>query len=384
MSTILKIRKTYKYRLYQSKNDFFLYEQLNIAGMIWNHLTALQKRYYRRFGNHIPLHRMQNYTAKLRMKTQRFSYWRKLGSQALQELCQRHETAYERFFNKQGGLPRFKKVKKFSSFILKQSGWKLGEDTHIRGSKRHPKWTGHIAINGIIYKFVKHRPLAGEIKTVRIKRDAANRLWVCFSVLESVTIENTSSTGKIGGFDFGLRTFLTTDEGYAINSPQFFRKDLPRTRQIQRRISRKSKDSINQREGKKHLARRHIRVTDKRRDFHYQLAHELCDLYDVLVFEDLNIAAMKRLWGRKVSDLGFAKFIKIIEWVALKRGKRLILVDRWERTTGKCAACGHQQTLGLQERTFSCKQCSLVIDRDQNAAKNILALGHQRILREAK
>ena len=93
MPTILKIHKTYKYRLYHSQHDFLLHEQLNIAGIIWNHITALQRRYYRRFGKHISLNRMQKHLAKLRMKRQHFHYWRKLGSQAVQELCQRHEEA---------------------------------------------------------------------------------------------------------------------------------------------------------------------------------------------------------------------------------------------------------------------------------------------------
>jgi putative transposase len=383
MPTILKIRKTYKYRLYHSQHDFLLHDQLNIAGIIWNHITALQRRYYRRFRKHITLSRMDKYTAKLRMRTQRFHYWRKLGSQAVQELCQRHENAYECFFNKKGGLPRFKKVKKFSSFVLKQAAWVLGEDSHKRGGQKHPKWTGHIAINGIDYKFVKHRPMAGIIKTVTIKRDAANRLWICFSVQESLEIEDPSSTGKSGGFDFGLRTFLTTNSGQSIEAPEFFKADLPRMRQIQKQVSKKVKNSQNQVKGKKHLARRHIRIADKRRDFHYQLAHELCKAYDMLVFEDLNIAAMKRLWGRKVSDLGFKQFLKILEWMTFKTGKKLILIDRWERTTGICSACGHRQQLRLDERRFCCEQCGFNLDRDHNAAKNILEAGHRLILSQS-
>jgi putative transposase len=280
-------------------------------------------------------------------------------------------------------LPRFKKVKKFSSFVLKQSGWKLGEDSRKRGGEKHPKWTGHIAINGIDYKFVKHRPMAGIIKTVTIKRDVANRLWICFSVLETLQIEDQSSTGKSGGFDFGLRTFLTTDSGQPIEAPQFFKADLPCMRQIQKQVSKKVQGSQNQRKGKKHLARRHIRIADKRRDFHYQLAYELCWHYDILVFEDLNIAAMKRLWGRKVSDLGFKQFLEILGWIVFKQGKRLILIDQWERTTGICSGCGYRQQLSLQERRFCCEQCGLDLDRDHNAAKNILEAGHRLILSQS-
>jgi putative transposase len=139
MTSIIEVRKSYKYRLYASRHDFRLHDTVNIAGIVWNHITALQRRYYRLFKKHISESRMKNYTAYLRMKTKKYAYWRQVGSQAVQELCERHEAAYQRFFQKKGGLPRFKKVKKFRSFVLKQSGWKLGEDSHKRGGEKHPK-----------------------------------------------------------------------------------------------------------------------------------------------------------------------------------------------------------------------------------------------------
>jgi putative transposase len=379
----MEVHRTYKYRIYKSKNSLRLHDALNISGIIWNHITALQKRYYRLFGKHFSESRMKRHIAFLRMKTQRYSYWRKLGSQAVQEICERHEGAYNRFFNKKGGLPRFKKVKKYSSFTLKQKGWKLGEDNCVRGSHKDPKYTGHIYIFGKHYKFVKHRPLRGKIRTITIKRDVANQLWICFSVIEEINIPNRISTGKSGGFDFGLKNFLTTDEGQTIDAPQFFKFDLPRLRQIQRQVSKKVKESRNRQAGQQHLARRHIRIADKRRDFHFQLAHQLCDIYDILIFETLSIEGMKARWGRKVSDLAFNRFITIVQWVARKRGKWVIFIDRWEPTTKKCSQCGYCQQLPLSERTFCCPQCGLVLDRDQNAARNILALGHQRLLSQS-
>jgi len=383
MTSLTQIRRTYKYRLHTGLRDAHLRDKINIAGILWNHLTALQKRYYRRFSQHIALSRMKQHIARLRMKTVRYHYWLHVGSQAVQEICERHEAAYQRFYDQKGELPRFKKVKKFTSFVLKQAGWKLYPDTHPRGGNKHPKYTGHITIQGIRYKFVKHRPMQGEIKTVTVKRDTAGRLWVCFSVVENMVIEAETSTGKIGGFDFGLKMFLTTDEGEHIASPQFFKADLPRLRQIQRQVSKKNPISGNQQAGKQHIARRHIRIDDKRRDFHFKLAHDLCNQYDTLVFEDLNIAAMKRLWGRKVSELGFAQFLRILEWVAFKRGKAIVKIDRWERTTGKCSGCEHRQTLTLAERTFVCENCGQVLDRDHNAAINIRELGHQLILSQS-
>lgn len=382
MSEIIEVYKTYKYRLYISKHDFLLYDSINISGIIWNHITALQKRYYRLFGKHIVSGRLQKHIAYLRMKTSRFGYWQKVGSQSVQDVCQRHDRVYDRFFKKEGGLPRFKKVKKYTSFTLKQAGWQIGEDTHKRGGKKHPKFTGHITIFGQEYKFVKHRPMNGEVKTVTIKRDVAERLWVCFSVVEKIVIEDEISTGKSGGFDFGLKTFLTTNEGETISSPQFFTQDLPRIRAIQHHVSKKVDDSKNKINGKKHLARRHIRVADKRRNFHFQLAHILCKQYDVLIFEDLNLEAMKRLWGRKISDLGFATFIEIVKWIAKKQAKRVVIISQWEPTTQKCSSCGHRQKIQLEERRFSCENenCGLVLDRDHNAAINIHEAGHRFIL----
>jgi len=90
--------------------------------MIWNHALALQRRYYRLTGKYISISVLQNHIAYLRMHTQRYGWWKRLGSQAVQEICQRLDTAYQRFFKKQGGLPHFKKVKKYKSFTLKQAG----------------------------------------------------------------------------------------------------------------------------------------------------------------------------------------------------------------------------------------------------------------------
>jgi len=385
MPKIVDVNRTYKYGLYDNREaNRRLHDTINISGIIWNHITALRKRYYRLTGKHLASARLQAHVSHLRMKTQRFGYWRLVGSQAVQDICQRHDKAYARFFKKEVGLPRFKKVKTYTSFTLKQSGWTLGADSAPRGGHKHPKWTGQITILGEVYKFVTHRPMQGDVKTVTVKRDAAKRLWACFSVVERISLEEETSTSQIGGFDFGLKTFLTTNDGIQIDAPQFFKQDLPQFRTIQSRVSKKDKGSQNQIKGQKHLARRHIRIADKRRDFHFQLVHLLFKHYDTLVFEDLNIDGMKRLWGKKVSDLGFAQFVKIAQWMAVKHGKRVVIIDRWERTTGQCSGCGHKQTLTLADRVFQRERCHVHLDRDHNAAINIFEAGHRLILSQSE
>jgi putative transposase len=219
--------------------------------------------------------------------------------------------------------------------------------------------------------------LGGIIKTITIKRDTLNRLWVCFTVQETIAVPEEASTGQIGGFDFGLKTFLVDEQGQPYKSPQFLRQELHRIRVLNRELSRKQPGSHNRERARRLLARAHIRIADKRRDEHFKLAHDICEIYQAAVFEDLNLSGMKALWGRKVSDLGFAKFLKIMQHVARKRGVIFAQCERFERTTQKCHACNHRQVVTLDERTFYCQnpECGLVMDRDQNAALNILRAG---------
>ncbi len=356
MSNSTVVRRMYKYRLYRAdKKDRKLRHKLFVASTIWNHFIALQRRYYRLTGKYISPDEMNRHVLKLR-KTQRFALWRDLYSQCCQDVCRRVDDAYQRFFNKLAkGRPKFRKAKRYSSFTFPQSGYKVEENV--------------VTIDGVTYKFVKHRELGGQIKTLTVKRDAVGRLWLVFSVVENLQIE-PSSTGKSGGFDFGLKTFLTDDEGRSYGNPQFFAQNIRKTRQLNRQLSRKVEGSKRCKRAKRALAKHSADVANARRDFHFKLALRLCDEYDVLCFEDLNLQGMKALWGRKVSDLGFASFMNILEWVAFKRGKRVVKIDRFLPTTKTCSGCGQKHPLTLRDRTLAC-DCGLTIDRDHNAAINI-------------
>lgn len=360
----MKVRRTYKYRLYTSKRDKHLHQQIDVSGIIWNHSLAVQRRYYRLTGKYINRYRLMSHIGKMR-RTERFGYWRLVGSQAVQEVVERLDKAYMRFFaylrgklSIKTGPPRFKKVKKYKSFTLKQSGWKLLGGNRIR-------------LNGKNYKFALSRPVGEEIKTVTVKRDSAGRLFVCFSVIEEVNPASAVSTGKIGGFDFGLKTFLTDDEDGTFKSPEFLKANLPTIARLNRQLARKQKDSGNWKKAKRQLALAHARVADERRDAHFKLAHTLCDAYDVLGFETLNLRGMKKLWGRKISDLGLSQFMLILEHIARMRGMQVVKIDQWSPTSQTCSGCGRRQSIELRERWFVCAACGLEIGRDHSAARNI-------------
>lgn len=365
-NSTLRIRRTYKYRLYTHKRNRHLHEQINVAGLIYNHCVALQRRSYRLYGGYIPKSRLQSHIAKLRKRN---SNWQKLGSQAVQQIVERVDNAYQRFFKwaktRQGprcSPPRFKKVRKYPSFTLKQAGWKLLEGNRIK-------------MGNVVYRFVKSREIEGQIKTVTVKRNSLGKLYLCFSVVQEQPQVNEAATGKIGGFDFGLKTFLVDQDGNEYLSPQFLKAALKDLKQASRNLASKRKGSNNRRKARLNLARKHEKVSNKRRDQHFKLAHRLLDQFDVLVFEDLNICAMQRLWGRKVSDLGLADFLSILEYLSAKRGKRVLKLDRFEPTTQVCSECGQRQEMPLRERTYQCGGCGLELDRDHNAARNIYRVG---------
>jgi putative transposase len=268
-------------------------------------------------------------------------------------------------------------VRQRISFTLKQSGWKLlryNEHKALPNNKSR-RARGVVDIQGEQYKFVQHRPMYGTVKTVMIKRDAADRLWLIFSVVEQMELPEATTPSRVAGFDFGLKTFLTDHTGREYTSPLCHQHALRRLRVVQSRKDKKRHQSNNRRKAALYLARMHIGIADQRRDAHFKLAHELCKQYDVLYFEDLNIEGMKALWGRKVSDLAFSKFMAILKHIAMKQGKIVLEIGRFERTTGKCSKCGHIQAMTLRQRVFGCQECGFVLGRDHNAAINILNAG---------
>jgi len=358
------MRTTFKYRLYRSKRDKHLIEQIEVAASIWNHSVALTRRYYRIYGKYPGANRLMKHIARLRRRN---PYWQKLGSQAVQDVIQRLDRAYWRFFSDpKAGRPRFKKRERYSSFTLKQAGWKYPGGNRIRIGKHN-------------YKFVLSRPIQGEIKTVTIKRDRVGRLWICFSVVteeQPKTPAPHEAVMRPVGLDFGLKCFLTLSDGTKIQSPEFFRRGLQEVRKAHRALSRKQRGSNNYRKARVRLAKVYDRISNQRRDWFFKTAHALCERYDFIALEDLNIEGMKRRWGRKVSDLGFGEFVSILEHVARKRGVRVAKVARFFPSSRRCSCCGWvKENLSLADREWTCERCGTVHDRDENAAINICREG---------
>jgi len=344
--------------------------QIGIAGIIYNHCIALHKRYYRLFGNHLKKNQLQKHLTKLK-KLGKYEFWNLVGSQAIQEITERIDKGYKRFFEyvkarKAGKVrervspPKFRKVKKYKSFTLKQAGWKLAKDNVvIINKKRH--------------KYAKSREILRLIKTVTVKRDSVGDFWISFSCEVESNGSDRVVTGKSAGFDFGLKTFLTSSENTeTIESPLFHRRALTDLKQANRNFSRKKNGSNNNKKARTHLARVHRKVAFHRDEYQWKLARNLALVHDYLFFEDLNIRAMSRLWGRKIHDLGFSDFMKKLKSKANEFKAVIHKIDRFYPSSKTCCNCQHiKEELSLKDRSYECLRWGITINRDKNAAINI-------------
>jgi len=355
--------KTLKFKLYEHKRNRYLKRMINAAGVIYNHCIALHRRYYKMWGKHLNCAKLQSHIAKLRKRN---LFWQSVGSQAVQDICQRIEKAYQLFFKHNKACvrpPGFKKVKKYKSFTLKQAGYKF-----LGGNR--------VKIGNRVYQFWKSREIEGTVKTLTIKRTPLGELFMVVVVDDVVELEIKFTTGRIAGFDFGLKTFLTCSDGSSIESPQFLKQSLNTINKASKQHSKKLKGSSNRERARKNLVRKYEDISNARRDGAWKLAHDLTNRFDVLCFETLNLKGMQRLWGRKISDLAFGEFLQILEWIAKKKGNQVIFIDQWYPSSKTCCNCGHVlEKLDLSVREWRCPSCQSVNGRDENAAKNICAVG---------
>ncbi len=304
-------------------------------------------------------------------------HWKCLPSQAIQCELKRIDMAYQRFFNKLGGRPHIKPKHKFRSITFPSlAGLKI-ENNHITITFREwdidkSKWK----FKRVTYSFHKHRDWKGEIKRITIKRDKCGDYWLCITT-DATATEILPTTGKSVGADFGMKdAYLTLSTGEKGQSPQFHKQSLNTLRQLNKAVSRKVKGSNNWWRAVRALARLYSKVSNQRRDWHWKLATDLCRRFDAIATETLNLDGMKRLWGRKVSDLAFYQFLEILKSKCSKHKREFVQVGQWTATTKPCSDCGyHNDNLSLRDRQWTCPKCGSHHDRDINAAINILRAG---------
>jgi putative transposase len=303
-----------------------------------------------------------------------FSFAARLNSQARQAAADRAWSAIARFYDnckqhKSGkkGYPRFQHDNR--SVEYKTTGWRLEPDG------KHITFTdgcniGRLRLVGNKGQRIEEYPIK-LIKRVRIVRRADG--YYCQFAVDAQRHIDHLPTGKQVGIDMGLKEFLTDSEGQTVANPRHLRKAEKRLKKLHRRLSRKQKKSQNRKKARKALAKAYLKVSRQREDFARKTANALVTSSDFIAYEDLKIANMVRnhSLAKSISDASWGRFLTWLTYYGHVHDIPVIAVEpAW--TSQDCSTCGTRVKKSLSVRTHICSGCGLVLDRDHNAAINIL------------
>ncbi len=376
----------YKFGLYPSKvQETALNETLAICRFVYNSMvherTAFQEQGLKSptFYTQAPaLARWKKEHAELKT----------VHSQVLQNVARRVELAFQAFFRrvKQGetpGYPRLKGKRQYDSFTYPQSGFKMGDSTvslSLLGKQEQ-------------VKAKLHRLVIGEVKTCTVRR-YGHKWFVCFSVEQEDNFL-PQSTETIG-IDVGTKTFAALSNGEFIENPRFFRKEEKAVAKAGRKQAKTKKRSKERRKANKVLSRIHERIRNRRHDFCHQTARRLVNRYGVIAVEKLNVKNMSKApapnpdpenegqflpngarakagLNKSILDASWSMFRCVLTSKAESANREVIAVNP-AYTSQNCSACGYRVKKKLSDRWHFCPKCSASLDRDTNAAINILNL----------
>ncbi len=304
-----------------------------------------------------------------------FPEFKEATAHVLYNVVERLDKAYQRFFKRisksvKSGFPRFKGVGRYHSFTLKMNGhangWKL------KGNKLHVTRVGIFHLN-------LHRPIEGTIKLITIKRSSTGRWWVSF-VCDGVFEKLYPKTDKAVGIDVGITSFAYDTDGNRIENPRHMKTSLATLQERQRKLSRKQKGSKRRQEAKVLVAKAYDKIRNQRIDFLHKLSKKYVEENQVIVVEDLKVQNMlknHKLAG-SIADCSWSEFFNLMSYKAEEAGRIFVKVDP-RNTSQMCSVCGEIVSKDLSVRVHSCPYCNCEMDRDYNAAWNILTRGLEQL-----
>ena len=363
------MRKTFKYRLYPTRSQTTVFEQtLNSCCWLYNHFLEQRKTAWENEKKSISCYDQSNMLKALKIE---HPFLTGVFSQVLQNVSTRLDLAFRAFFRRikageKPGYPRFRGESRYDSFTYPQSGFKLLKNV-VRLSK----------IGGV--KIRLHRPIEGKIKTCNIRRTPIGKWFVTFACeIEHKAVENPINPSV--GIDMGLSHFATLSNSETVKNPRFFRKEEIALKKAQRKLSAQKKASKARAKARKIVARIYERISNKRHNFAHQLSRKFVNKYNTICVENLSINDMKkdnfRCINKSIGDAAWRMFLNFLEYKAECADKRVVKINP-AYTSQTCSECGTRQKLKLSDRMYHCSCCGLSLDRDHNAALNILTLGMQ-------
>jgi len=355
----VNIKRAYKYRIYpNSQHQDKLSQQFGGCRFVYNYFLRKRIDTYAETGKGLTYYDTALQLTELK-KQPDYNWLKDMDSQAAQQALRDLDTAYSNFFSKRAKFPNFKKKHDKQSCRFPQR-------FKIEGNKLYIPKVGWI-------KIVLHRPIEGKMKNLTISKTKSGKYFASIQVEQE--IEKPVYKGGEIGLDLGLKDFAVTSDGQRFPNPKHLKKSEKKLAKLQRRLSRTKKGSKGRGKAQLKVAKQHERIVNQRKDFLHKLSRQLVENNQLIAIEDLNIRGMMKnhKLAKSISDAGWYEFARQLGYKGDWYGCHIEQIDRFFPSSKRCFHCGHiNDLLKLSDREWICTECGSVLDRDINAAQNIL------------
>lgn len=367
---------TYNYRLHPTKEQCVLLDKhFGCTRFIYNYYLNKEQQYYLDNKEDIETKRIKGFlnyydNCKDLTSLKRTTIWlREINSQTLQVTLKNLESAYRGFFQKRTKFPKFKSKKSKQSFCIPQN-------LSIQNNKLYiPKFKEGIKIN-------LHRDLVGDFVTASIVKTKTNKYFVNITV--ELDIKELPKLNTDLGIDLGIKNFVITSNGEVFDNKHFLKKVESKLKFLQRQASKKVKGSNNRKKANLKVAELFEYITSCKKDYLHKVSTQLIRENQTIYIEDLNIKGMlsNHHLAKSIQELSWYEFIRMLEYKAKWYGRSIIKINRFYPSSKTCNNCGYiKQDLTLKDRNWICPKCHTEVDRDYNAALNILKQGRNCLVK---
>ena len=355
----------YKYRAYPNKKqrEFFA-KTFGCCRFVYNHYLDMKKQAWREWHDTLTYSEMSSDLSRVLKKEK--EWLKEADSMALQQSLRHLDRAYDNFFRKKGGYPKFRKKHSGQSYrtMNTNNGIRMYDD-----SIRLPK-AGRVKIS-------KSRDIEGRIISATVSKTPSGKYYISLQIEEEYEIKPNNG-GEIG-IDAGLKNLYTDSEENTVINPKTLTKHEKRLKRLHRSLSRKQKGSGNREKARKKLAAEYEKVANIRNDFQHKITYKLANENQVVCVEDLDVKGMMKdhRLAKSISDAAWSEFYRKLEYKMADHGGILIKVPKTYPSSQRCSCCGkiNHKVRDLSVRRWTCPECGAEHDRDINAAVNILEKG---------
>ena len=368
---------TYEYKLDPTTEQIaYIENTLDVCRSVWNfalrhrkdwcksrkspvNTCSIDKEYIMSVDEPFPNYHRQ---AKLLTEAKKNNdFLKSANAQVLQQTLRTLDRSWDDMKAKGFGVPRFKNKYRMRSFVFPQ----LNKNPISEKSIKLP------GLKEVKWRMSRPIPDGFVPKQARIVRKASG-YFVMLSLQLDVNVPNPLPHGHPRGLDLGLDKFVATSDGEEIKRPRFLKILQRKLELLQRRLRNKQKGSHNRRKLNQKIARLHQRITDTRKDWHFKLAHHLCDGAGMIFVEDINFVSWQRgMLSKSSADAGFGQFVNILQWVCWKTDIYFAKVNK-DGTSQTCPNCGtHTGQKKLKVRIHNCSECGYTTTRDVAASQEV-------------